>query len=855
MHVSQQMFKRKIIVLLVIMYVCIFGSAVIAQEWYYNLPIADIRFEGLQVIKLKDVQFIIDNFKGKKFTDDVWLELLSKLYDLDYFETIEPTAVAASAKKDSVVIIIKVTEKPSVDAIVFSGNEKIRSNELLDVLNSKVGAIYKESKVVNDIALIEKFYLDKGYPSVSVSYSITTKNNKVTIQFEITETAQMILEKINFTGNSVLSSSVLKGQLSLKEKNLFQSGVFNEQKLQQDKLAIEFFYKSRGYMKAKVDSIDKQVRFDEKKNIQYLTVTFTISEGNRYTFGGITFRGNNVFPTAQLEALVSLKPGDVLNYRKLMESKARIDDLYYENGYIFNQIELRDTWDDEQGIVSYEVVIVERERAHIEHIIIQGNYKTKDHVIYREIPLEPGDVFSKTKVIDGLRNLYNLQYFASVTPELKPGSEDLLMDLVFTVEEQSTAEIQFGVTLENIGSGSLPTGVIKWNDKNFLGNGQTLSINADISKDSQDLSFGFTESWLFNRRWSGTIQLMFKHESLTTLQDSIGPIFAYDDPLRVPDPFTTIEEYTNANGLVPSSWKMPYENWSIGLSLATGYLFKTGIGDIGLGTGFISSLNSKSYDSELYRPYDPLIAQNLGKWLFGNSIFIRGYLNGLDIWYDPSKGYFASDRLTLYGIFNSELEHYMRNDFKLEGYFTLFSYKFSEESFIPNWVFKLVVGAHSGINTIFAKPGCTAPVISTANMLRIDGSFIGRGWASDSTNNVAAITGTALWENWVELRMPIIPGIFSFDTFWEMVALQTNSGLLNIAALKTGATSIYDADRTIFTPSLSNFTYGLGFGIRFTLQQFPFKLYFVQRYYHDGSALKNVKEGLDFVLSISQPLN
>ncbi|HQG40507.1 MAG TPA: hypothetical protein PLV76_06435, partial [Spirochaetales bacterium] len=88
-----------------------------------------------------------------------------------------------------------------------------------------------------------------------------------------------------------------------------------------------------------------------------------------------------------------------------------------------------------------------------------------------------------------------------------------------------------------------------------------------------------------------------------------------------------------------------------------------------------------------------------------------------------------------------------------------------------------------------------------------------------------------------------------------MVALQTNSGLLNIAALKTGATSIYDADRTIFTPSLSNFTYGLGFGIRFTLQQFPFKLYFVQRYYHDGSALKNVKEGLDFVLSISQPLN
>lgn len=855
MHVSRQLFLRKLFILIILLYAFVCGSFAAAQDWYYDLPIADIRFEGLQVIKLSDLQFVINTFKGKKFTDDVWLDLLARLYDLDYFETIEPTVVATSAKKEAIVIVIKVKEKPSVDAILFSGNDKIRSNELLDILSSKVGSVYKESKVANDVSLIQKFYLDKGYPSVSVSYSVTSKNNKVTIVYEIKETAQMILEKINFTGNSVVSTSVLKGQLSLKEKNLFQSGIFTEQKLQQDKLALEFFYKSRGYMKATVVGIDRQVRFDEKKNIQYLTITFEINEGKRYTFGGIVFKGNNVFSTAQLEALIVLKPGDVLNFRKLSESKAKIEDLYYENGYIFNQIELRDSWDDEQSIVSYELVVVERERAHIEHIIIQGNTKTKDHVIYREIPLEPGDVFSKTKVIDGLRNLYNLQYFASVTPELKPGSEDLLMDLVFTVEEQSTAEIQFGVTLENIGSGSLPTGVIKWNDKNFLGNGQTLSINANISKDAQDISVGFTETWLFNLRWSGSIQLMFKHELLSTAQDSLGPIFAYDDPLRVPDPYTSIEEYTQTNGIIPSNWKMPYENWSIGISVASGYLFKPGIGDIGTGTGIISSLNSKTYDSELYRPYDPLIAENFNNWLFANSIFARAYLNGLDLWYDPSKGYFASNRLTMYGIFDSELEHYMRNDFKLEGYVTLFSYKLSEEALIPNWVFKMVLGAHSGISTIFAQPGRSEPVISMANMLRIDGSFIGRGWASDQINSVAAITGTALWENWIELRMPLVPGIISFDTFWEMVALQNSAGLLNVGALKAGAATIFDSDKTLFTPSWSNFTYGLGFGLRFTLQQFPFKLYFVQRYYSDDTSLIQVKNGLDFVLSISQPLN
>ena len=238
MHVSRHQLYRRLILAIILLGVAFAGTRLAAQDWYYDLPIADIRFEGLQSIKLSDVQFIIDDYKGKKFTDDVWLDILAKLYDLDYFETIEPTAIAANTKRDSIVIVIKVTEKPSIDAVVFTGNVKLRSNELLDVLASKANAIFKESKLQADILAIQKFYLDKGYPGVSVTYSIAKKNNKVTISFEIVETAQMILEKLIFSGNSVLSSSAIKSQLALKEKNLFQTGVFNEQKLQQDKLEI-----------------------------------------------------------------------------------------------------------------------------------------------------------------------------------------------------------------------------------------------------------------------------------------------------------------------------------------------------------------------------------------------------------------------------------------------------------------------------------------------------------------------------------------------------------------------------------------------------------------------------------------
>ena len=95
--------------------------------------------------------------------------------------------------------------------------------------------------------------------------------------------------------------------------------------------------------------------------------------------------------------------------------------------------------------------IVEQDRAHIESIAFKGNKKTKDFVLYRELPLEVGDIFSKAKIMEGLRNLYNLQYFSAVDPQMFPGSAENLMNLVISVEEQSTADIQFGITLSGLG--------------------------------------------------------------------------------------------------------------------------------------------------------------------------------------------------------------------------------------------------------------------------------------------------------------------------------------------------------------------------------------------------------------------
>ena len=114
-----------------------------------------------------------------------------------------------------------------------------------------------------------------------------------------------------------------------------------------------------------------------------MIITFRISEGRIYTFGGITFEGNAIFSTGQLAALVTSKNGETVNARRVEADLQRVADLYFENGYIFNTIGREENRDTANGIISYRIPIVERGRAHIENIIIRGNEKTRTEVILR----------------------------------------------------------------------------------------------------------------------------------------------------------------------------------------------------------------------------------------------------------------------------------------------------------------------------------------------------------------------------------------------------------------------------------------------------------------------------------------
>lgn len=808
-----------------------------AEDWYVGKPIKNITFSGLRNVKSDELQGVVEPYIGRLFTDDLFWELQSSLYALEYFDVIAPSAVPADLDGNSVVLKFQVTEKPVVTRIRFEGNKGIRQNELLDVVLIKTGDVVNRMKIKLDEQAITDKYLERGYPDVVVrTETVAQDDSSLVLTFSIEEGEQTAIEFIRFEGNETVSERTLRGLLSLKPKSLLNAGAYQEAKLIADKDTIVSYYRERGYVDASVFDIAREIRKDEDgKNL--LTLTFRMREGRQWNFGGIAFEGNQIFSTDRLSALIYQKPGQTLNYKRLEADFQRVADLYYENGYIFNTIARKETRDENQGTVSYVISVVERGRAYVENIIIKGNKRTKDRVILREIPIESGEIFSKTKVMDGLRNLYNLQYFSAVTPETPQGSADNLMDLVFNVEEQPTADIQFGVTF----SGSSDpedfpiSAMIKLSDRNFLGNGQTVGVSLTASPETQELSFQFTERWLLGSPLSGNFDFTIGHYRKDALQDIVGPLFNGDEDYAFPDPYTSYEDYAAADKTVPSVYLMTYDKWSFSIGFSSGYRFRTPLGTLSVGGSLRSSIYQNQYDDELYRPFDPTLRNGNNKWLNSQSIGSSVSLDNRDLSYDASKGTFASQRISIIGLLPLEREHYIRSDTKAEAYLTLWDFMAWK-----TFQVKAVLAAHTGFSMILPQLGSTDPTILASNSLSLDGMFIARGWYSESRNY-----GLTLWENWLEIRSPLAPGLLALDWF------------LDAAAVKADPQAFFS------TLDIDDFRFSLGVGLRFAIPQFPFRFSLAKRFkfvdgeltWMPGSLFADSREdsGLDFVLSFVIP--
>ncbi|MDR2553278.1 MAG: outer membrane protein assembly factor BamA [Treponema sp.] len=812
-----------------------------APDWYQGKPIRDIRFEGLKSVRLSELEDTVDSYRGRAFSDDLFLELQGRLYALEYFELITPAALPSDPSGSAVIIQFTVVERPTVARVSFTGNSALKRRDLMSAISTKTSDVANILIIRSDEAAIRGRYMEKGFPDVQIRSEIRQgKDNTVEVIYHIAEGERIIIKDIYFEGNTVFSSSTLRGRLSMKSRGIGpgKSGAFQDSKLMADRESLIRYYHDRGYMDAAVTDVVQDVSKDEKGN-NNMSITYRLYEGRVYAFNGIIFEGNEIFSGEQLQELIRSKPGETANATRIEMDLQRVADLYFENGYIFNAISREELRNTEEGLIAYRIKITEQGRAHIENIIIRGNKKTRDSVILREIPLEPGDVFSKTKVMTGFRNLMNLQYFSNVLPEPVPGSTDSLMDLVINLEEAPTTDIQFGLTFSGSSDpGDFPiSGILAWTDRNFLGYGNQLRAELQMSTTTQSGSLQYSQRWLGELPLSWGVDLTVSHSTKYTAMNNgrNSPVFNGDEPGAFPDGFYDYASYLASGKSPRDEYLMKYQQWFISLGLSSTYRWETILGVLGAGGGIRTGFINSSYDGGL-RPFDPVIRERNGMWTPVNSIWTLTYLDNRDLYYDPSRGYYGSQRLSFHGFFPVELEHYIRSDTKAEYFLTLFDIPVTER-----WHFKTVLALHSGLSFIFPQAGMDEPVIEDTNKLYIDGMFIGRGWLEERTNR-----GYALWENWVELRIPLVPNLLAFDWFFD-------------ADVKK------DTPRDFFgSLMLEDWRFSIGGGFRFTIPQFPFRFLLAKRFrivdgkvqWQPGALFSNPgnnTSGLDFVISFAIP--
>ena len=870
------------VLLTVILLILILSTAAFGQsaEWYVDKPISEIKFLGLTNIDQSELDGVTDQFIGQNFTDTLFWDLQSKLYSLNYFEGFTANAVPADDSKQSVIIEFTVTERPLIKSIILRGNLSLSKTKLLEVIALKEDDIVNNARIRIDETAIKELYIEEGYPDVSVESRVdeTDEPGYVELFFNIIEGSQVRVESITFSGNTFASDNTLKGQLESKEQSFLSKGIFQEGLIEKDKAAIEKYYYDSGYLDMKIiDVVISEVKTDENEERNYVDIVFYLDEGEQWIFGGFSFEGNTLYTDEELLDSTASNPGKSVNKSRLESDFIAIGDVYYNDGYIYNNIATQEIRNDETNEISFNIVIEEKNRAHIENIIISGNEKTKDYVILRELPLEVGDVFSKSAIMTGLNNLYNTQYFSSVIPDMPYGSEVGLMDLVINVEEQNTTDIQFGLTF-TASTGTIPIlGFLKWNDSNFLGQGQDISVGLEVSPTSQEVSFGFTDNWLFEQRLSAGIDLSFSHDQYTSVpQDILQPVFNIEnddtdsDGIHVvPDPYDghwvwaetadghnagdafdgeptaeqideevvlTDYDYDMANDVdIPDEYLMDYESYTISLSGSGGYTFHTPVGRFSLSAGLSTALSYVYYDPTIYRPYDKDIRDSWDNWLVTDKLRLTAGWDTRDLIYSPTKGFIFKETLTYTGGLLFGDKHYIKTQTDADAYFKLFDFPVTED-----WNFSTVLGLHGQYSMILPQyryyDGAWGWGTEAVNdLLYYDGMFLARGWGTDYDNK-------SLLDLVVDFTTPLFPGLLSLNTFLS-------------------GTAVWEEISDMSSMSLDDYLFSLGIGLQIDMPSFPISFFVVKRgkFENDvfdiqhgatfGTADETDDTGIDFVIT------
>ena len=549
------------------------------------------------------------NGQPVKLPGDKLTSAIKKLYETKQFSSVD----VFLAKLDGNVAYLQfdVQELPKLNEVTFSGVKKSKAKELRKETELKKGAMVTDNLIVTSNNYFKKKYTDKGFLKTKVSINTkkdTSDINIVNMSVHIDKGSKIKIKDIIFKGNKAFSSSKLRKIMSNTKQKFFgrfwKTSKYIQDKYKEDLESILEKYSRKGYRDARIIS-DKLVYNDNNT----ISLEIEIEEGKQYYFNDILFVGNKNYTSEFLQSILKIDKGDIYNGAVLKErvtgdntpDSRDIQTLYHNSGFLFANVNAVETKVVNDSI-TVEVRIREDEQAKIKKVTVIGNDKTNDHVIYRELRVKPGDLFSRSTIIRSIREIGQLGFFdANVSPDVKPDYQNKTADIDFTVVEKGGSQIE----LQGGYGGGAFIGTLGLSFNNFAirnlfkkeaykplptGDGQKLSLRLQASRTYSTYSFSFTEPWLGGKKpqsFSFSIynsnQFQFNRQTGRVSKDQslkiVGASLGLGRRLQWPDDYFQLSQ------------TLSYQNFSL-----SNYGFRVGADVLSNG-----SLNNLAYNITLTR--------------------------------------------------------------------------------------------------------------------------------------------------------------------------------------------------------------------------------------------------------------
>ncbi len=493
-------------------------SALAQQELIH-----DIRVIGNRRIPRETILARMFTKQGDVYDQATLERDFNSLWNTGYFDDIRFERERVPQGWD---IFVYVKEKPTIREIKYLGLNSVSQSDVLDRFKERKVSLTQESqydptRVKRAEVVIKELLAEHGRQFATIRTEVRPiPPAAVAVTFVVKEGPKIKVGHIKFEGNHKLKDRTLRYAMrnlrpigiphSIFLENLF-SRTYNASKLSEDVERVRDAYQQQGYFKAVVHDPKTKVRDTGAQGFhipllmhgpgKVMDLTIPVEEGERYRLKEINFTGNKaVKNTALLRKLIPMKDGDIFNIELVRKGLKNLRDAYGELGYI-NFTPVPDTqFDDAKKLISLNIDLDEGKPYFVRRIEFKGNTTTRDKVIRRELAIEEGQVYNSKLWELSILRLNQLGYFDQLKPEqdseVKQNNQEGTVDITLKVKEKGKNSIGLSGGVSGLAGSFIG---IQYETNNFLGLGETLTVQASVGSRQRNISFGFTEPYMFDR--------------------------------------------------------------------------------------------------------------------------------------------------------------------------------------------------------------------------------------------------------------------------------------------------------------------------------------------------------------------